>query len=536
MKKRTLLMSLVLSFATLGLSQQISRAASSTTQTKTSKRPSSNVATTVPSTAANELNFALNLAKEGKYSAASVRLFNMTRNPRFLSERMRIKYILGLMFFEMKMYQVAAFQFVDVVRNADQRYIKQSLRKLSLAADILNDDTLINYAIGKINVDDFPKENQDMLRYRIGEFESRKNKWDAAAESFAKVPETSPYYPKAKYLEGLAYTKKNDLNSALKAFSTLAEFRKDSGVTDTDRVSALMGMARVYYQAHKWDQAVEVYREIPRDTQAWHDALFESSWAHIRAAQFRSVLSNLQSLHSPFYEDFYLPESILLRGIVYLYICQYDEMEKTLGLFERIYGPVQTKLEEFTATVVDPLAYFGEIEKVDKNYDVMKKDSKARNAVKIPFLVGREILREGDFKHTYTYINKLRDEDKILNDMPVWWKRAPVGAYAKQLIKGRIDTTTRVAGNIVRTHMLNMKKDLADMFEQYNFAKYEMLNGKKEALKRKISNKGVASSHVDDSKSRSYYIQNGFDYYKFYGEYWLDEIGDYHYVGTQGCE
>ena len=93
-----------------------------------------------------------------------------------------------------------------------------------------------------------------------------------------------------------------------------------------------------------------------------------------------------------------------------------------------------------------------------------------------------------------------------------------------------------VAGDIVRTHMLNMKKDLADMFEQYNFAKYEMLNGKKESLKRKIQGKGTSTAQVDDSKSRSFYIQNGFEYYKFFGEYWLDEIGDYHYVGTQGCE
>jgi tetratricopeptide (TPR) repeat protein len=523
-------------FVALSFSQESSRAAGKKPMAPMRHGPVQSPTSGMSASAAAELNAALVMAKEGKYAAASFKLFNMTRNPKFLAERMRIKYILGLMFYEMKMYQVSAFQFVDVVRNADMRYMKQSLRKLSLAADSLNDDTLINYAIGKINVEDFPKENQDMLRYRIGEYQSRKGNWDAAADSFARVPESSPYYPKAKYMEALAYVKKNDLNNALRAFTTLAEFRKDAGITDTDRVSALMGMARVYYQAHKWDMAVELYREIPKDTQAWHDSLFESSWAHIRAAQFRSVLSNLQSLHSPFYEDFYLPESILLRGIVYLYICQYDEMAKTLGLFERIYQPVQTRLEEFTNTVSDPVTYFNEIEKVAKSYNSLKADSKLRNSLRIPFLVARETIREGDFKHTYTYIGKLREEDRIINSMPVWWRRAPVGAYAKQLVKGRIDTSIKVEGNIIRTHMLNMKKDLADMFEQYNFAKYEMLNGQKEALKRKISGKGLASTQVDDSKSRSYYIQNGYDYYKFYGEYWLDEIGDYHYVGTQGCE
>jgi len=463
----------------------------------------------VQSKADAQLAYALNLAKNGDYQGASTRLFNMTRNPQFLAQRMRIKYILGLMFYEMKMYQVAAFQFVDVVRNSDARYLKQSIQKLSLAADQLNDDTLLNYAIGKVNVDDFPKDNRDMLRFRIGEYEQRKEHWDLAADSFSKVPETSPYYPKAKYLEGLVHVKRNDLPAALRAYSSLTESRSTASVTDVDRISGILGMARVYYQAHKWDLAIDMYRQIPRDTDAWHDTLFESSWAHMRAAQFRSVLSNLHSLHSPYYEDFYLPESILLRGIVYLYICKYDEMEKTLGLFEKIYQPVQARLDEYTVQVADPVAYFNEIERVLRNFDVLKADAKARSTYRIPFLVARDIIREGDFKHNYQYILKLRNEDQLVNAMPAPWRRAPIGIYAHNLLKGRLDTSTKVAGNIVRSHMLRMKQELAEMFEQYNFGRYEMLNGRKEQLKKKIQGKGLLASHVDDSKNRDFYIQNG---------------------------
>ena len=211
-------------------------------------------------------------------------------------------------------------------------------------------------------------------------------------------------------------------------------------------------------------------------------------------------------------------------------------MEKTLALFDRIYSPVQGKMEDFTNTVQDPVVFFNETERTVREYNRLRSDNRARNNLKIPFIVGREIIREGDFKHIYTYINKLRAEDAVVDAMPVIWRRSPVGVYAKQLLKGRLDTSIKVAGNIVRAHMLTMKQDLADMFEQYNFAKYEMLNGKKEALKRKIQGKGVVTAQVDDSKNRSFYIQNGFEYWPFRGEYWLDEIGDYKYLGTQGCE
>lgn len=484
----------------------------------------------------NELSYALGLARRREYQAASIRLFNMSRNPKFISERMRIKYILGLMLYEMKMYQVAAFQFVDVIRNNDQRYLRQSLQKLSLAADILDDDTLLNYAVSKVSLDDFAKTNRDMLHFRIGEYYMRKEAIDKAIENFASVPAGSSYYSKAKYLEALAFVKKNDLDSALKSFATLAEYKQSAGVTNVDRVAGLMGMARVYYQQKKWDNAVEMYRQIPRDTQMWHDSLFEISWAHIRGAQFRSVLSQLHSLHSPYYEDFYLPESILLRGIVYLYICRYDEMEKTLSLFERIYQPVLKGLDDFLETHKDPHTYYNELERVIKNFDVLKGNTKSRKDYKMPFLVARDIMREGDFKRTYSYIQKLRNEESAIKQMPAVWLRSPIGQYSLQLLKGRLDSSTRGAGNIIVKHLLTMRNDLADNFEQYNFGKYEMLNGKKEALKKKISGKGILTAQVDESKNRDFYIQNGYEYWPFRGEYWLDEIGNYHYLGTHGCE
>lgn len=478
---------------------------------------------------------ALRLAKEGEYEEASIKLFNMTRNPRYASERMRIKYILGLMLFEMKMYQVSAFQFVDVVRNSDPKYLKRSLRKLSIAADILNDDTLLNYAVSKITVEDFPKANRDMLRFRIGEYYMRKEAWVDAIKSFRKIPQGSEYYFKAKYLEGLANTRRNNLSKALKSFSRLVAAREGEEPTDTYRVAALMGMARVYYQAKKWDQSIDIYRQIPRDTPLWHDSLFESSWANMRSARFRSVLSNLHSLHSAYYQDHYLPESILLRGIVYLYICKYDEMEKTLGLFSRIYQPVLKRLESFTGTVNDPLSYFKEVEKVKQGYDEMRKSRKARKKLRVPFLVSRDIIREGDFKHVYGYIERLRAERAMVGELSNEWRRSPLGIYSKQLLKGRLSTTQKEAGKIVRGHMMAMRKELVDMFEQHNFAKFEMIQGKKETLKKKISGKGLVSKQIDAGRDRDFYIQNGYEYWPFRGEYWLDEIGDYHYLGTHGC-
>jgi hypothetical protein len=87
----------------------------------------------------------------------------------------------------------------------------------------------------------------------------------------------------------------------------------------------------------------------------------------------------------------------------------------------------------------------------------------------------------------------------------------------------------------VRNHLLSIKEELVDLIEQEGFARYEMINGRKETLKKKIAGKDLPDQQIDEANQRDFYIQNGYEYWPFRGEYWLDELGNYHYVGTQSC-
>ncbi len=492
----------------------------------------------VPSSVArvdNELNTALRLAKNGQYKEASIKLFQLSTSPRFRDRRMQIKYILGLMLYQMKLNQVAAFQFISVVKDGNNKFLKQSLEKLSLAADALGDDTLLNYAISRVQVDEFPRAQRDMLYYRIGEFQQRNGQFDQAAKSYARVQRTSPFFPQAKYLEGLAYAELKKSNSAIRAFEDLIGSRNSAGITDPSRVGGLMGKARSLYLKKDWDGAIEAYREVPRDTPFWHDTLFESSWAMLRSGRFRSALSNFQSLHSAFYEDFYLPESLLLRAIVYLYICKYDEMEKVLNLFNRIYRPVYKNIERTLNAGGDPASLFNEAVKIMRDYKVQGDEMK-KDAYKLPFLVVRKIAREGDFQNSYNYIRKLVEERKRMDRMPADWRSSALGRYSRKVITTRLQKARNAAGMQIRSHLEAIREDLFDLYEQEGFIRYEMINGKKESLKKRIAGKDLEEANIDKKLDRDYSIQNGYEYWPFRGEYWLDELGNYHYVGTQSCE
>ena len=60
---------------------------------------------------------------------------------------------------------------------------------------------------------------------------------------------------------------------------------------------------------------------------------------------------------------------------------------------------------------------------------------------------------------------------------------------------------------------------------------------KKEAIKKRIAGKNLGEGAAEvETRDRSFYVQNGYEYYPFQGEFWLDEIGNYHYLGKQSCE
>jgi TolA-binding protein len=482
----------------------------------------------------SQLINALSLAKAGKYQSASMKLFQLSHSPRYADKKDQIKYILGLMLYQMQLNQTSAYQFINVIKNGKKSYLKQSLEKLSLAADYLGDDTLLNYAMTKVKVSSFPKKHRNMLFYRLGEFQMRNDQLKSAINSFKRVKSNSNYYAKASYMKGLAYAELKKFKKAISTFDKLINSRSDRAVTDQAYVGAVLAKARVQYHAKKWEDSLETYREIPRDTKYWHNALFESSWTMLRSGLFRSALSNFHSLHSSYYEENYLPESLLLRSITYLYICKYDEMDKVLRLFKSVYKPVYKDIKKYIKSVHKSEEYFNVVAQVSDN--PLLQSLKISTKYKLPLIIKKHLFNEGGFQNNISYILKLYEEKNRIKELPLSWKKSALGRYATKVITTRIRKAKQKAGRIVRNRLIFIKEEVFDLFEQQGFIRFEMLKGKKESVKKEIDGNTLADVQVDDDNQRDYYIQNGYEYWPFKGEYWLDELGNYHYLGTQSCE
>lgn len=460
-----------------------------------------------------------------KFAQAAQRFFTLARVSK-TPEKEEYKYYLGITLLELKMYQVAAFQFIDVVRGKQSRYRKLSLQKLSIAADYLGDDTTLNYALTKINPDEVPKSEVSMVYYRLGEVKLINNSYNDAIRYFSKVNPGSSYYYMAMFNKGISEMYAKQLDSAIATFKKIIYSRIAKEVTDTTLVAAKIGLARAYYQKHDWSAAVKAYADIPRDSEYWHDVLFEQSWAYLRSGRFRSALSNFHSLHSPYYEENYIPESLLLRAIVYLYICKYDEMEKVLQLFEKTYNPLTTTLKRNAR--FSNLFVYGELSKY-QSFDLNSGVFKSR----IPNLIINYVLSQGDIKRSFSYLDKLNSETKLINTIS-GIRNTPFARYSLKLLNGRVKNTKSLIGEVAKVHMDVVKSELEELNEQANFVRYEMISGQKEELKQKLVGDGLENT-IDKDYEREFYIENGYQYYPFQGEYWLDEIGNYHYLGKSSC-
>lgn len=479
------------------------------------------------------LRTAMNLYERKQLIPAASALFALRLRPELKSYRGLIYLTLGKVFLDMKFPQIAAWQFANVLIVNDERFNRRALELLSIAADELGDETILNYAVSKMRISDFPLQQKDMLFFRMGEIKFRNKDYKGAIEAFDKVTSDSSYSELAQYMAGTSYAMLKDVDNAIGKFETLLAGKKRTITSDT-RVSTLMALARAYYQKKDWEKSLGYYRRVPRDHVLWHGALFESAWADLRSGRFRSALGNFQSLHSSYYDDFYVPESLVLRAIVYLYICKYEEVNKVVGLFETSYGDIQDRLTNYLRSTNDPKAYYDEIE---RGLLVKKTLQQGKNVTdgRIPYKVVRHIIGKPDITRGLDYLRKLYEEKRRLEKMPVSFLENPLGKYSTKLLIGRIKTAQKLIGIKAKIHMMYMKGELKDLDEQVSYLKYEMIGLQKELLQKKIAGQPAEDAKIDDDSDRSYYVKNGYDYWPFQGEFWLDEIGNYFYVGKQSC-
>jgi len=166
---------------------------------------------------------------------------------------------------------------------------------------------------------------------------------ERAREIAGQVPAGDAAEAEAREVSALAALAAGDTAAAEQQFEAVARLAPRGAER---RENALLQLARLAYARGDDARSQAMYARVSRAAPQWLDALFESSWSHFRRGEDEKALGNLLTLHAPFFQGRYFPESHVLKALVLYENCRYADARRALRDFEARYRPVHDGLAQ----------------------------------------------------------------------------------------------------------------------------------------------------------------------------------------------
>lgn len=166
---------------------------------------------------------------------------------------------------------------------------------------------------------------------------------DRARALAASIPAGDPAAVDGHEISGLAALALGEADGAEKEFLAVVQAPRTRGDGER-RDRAFLQLARLTYQRGDDARATQLYEKVGRGAPEWLDALFEATWAHFRTGDDEHALGNLLTLHAPFFQGRFFPESFVLKALVLYENCRYGEARASLVEFAQRYQPLHDGL------------------------------------------------------------------------------------------------------------------------------------------------------------------------------------------------
>lgn len=495
---------------------------------------------------------ATRLFDEQNYEAAALGFWEILQDPKAASAHSRAEYMLGKSLYRLGMYHSALAIFKRILaRGETDRFFATSLEWLFFIAHKTTNQTVVLDELARFAGVAFPERYENEYRYLLAKYnfvrgralmdahaadggtttaysEASKESLNEARRLVAMVPANSPFYPKAKYLEGLALYATGKPALALESFKDVVRAtnpRKEGTVFDPQlRELAFMQLARIHYEHRQNRYANFYYSRIVRGSDQWLRSLFESAWSYFRLGEDEKALGNLITLRSPFFRDEYFPEAMLLEAVIYYENCRYPEARRTVDAFLERYGPLHRALTKLLdRRLPSPQAYWDALAATEEG----ERDELLERIV-------RMALTDQELRHLSDSIAELEGEVKTISQRRDLFRFSGLAKYLLSELEGQRKTLAEKAGHHTKRKLERELRELGQLNYRALAIKAEISTREKDALQASLE-KGESVTVV-----RPYRYSTAVDdehvYWPYEGEFWRDELGSYEYTLTRGCK
>lgn len=471
-----------------------------------------------------------------KYTDAAFLFANVIERSENPDDRVQAEYYLAHSLYRAG-YLLPGYVFYGEVFNQGpiHPYFLKATEGLLAVSEDLGDDVLIPEVINRGYAEEFGNLDSQQLNsvnYMIGMVTQRRGNFAEAKDFLMAVTRGASDYLKSRYLLGIMSLKIARSQGAEKYEETLGYFKEIeealAGSLDEDEKKlyrlALLGLARTYYSQGDYAKSVEYYEKVPRFSDDWYDAMFESGWAYRQNAldqasrtgfsrEIGKTLGMVHSVQSPYFDGRYRAESFVLKATAYFDMCHFDRVRKTLDDFFALYEPMAEALKPFLVG-----------EQSDKEMVELIVDG----AQGFPEEIRLRIAGNRRYQKFLGQIREAQDEiDRAKTEFP----DGPFKRQLLELLRDQLERRIGLTGRLVRAQIDRESQFLEDFLNQSRIIKFETADAE-----RKMLEVGKDITKGPRAKGPRPFIPN--EQRQFWGfnkEYWIDELGYYQHSIRNEC-
>ena len=457
--------------------------------------------------------------------------------------RQKAQFMLGQTLYQMGYYQSALTVFDEISQQGPAHlFFGDTLEWLGKLASKLPESSGIIETVGRYGIgalEEFKEKDAalyNQLLYLMGRHLYAQANFRQAIDLFQEVDPSSAQYTYAKFFEGIAFIRMRQARPAIASFRSILDVvdSGDAKGVDEDRMTNLawISLARVYYTAANQGedidgtllgQSVESWNKVAQASEYWLDALFESSWAFFLADEYSRSLGNVHTLFSPYFENSFYPEALVLKAVTFFVNCQVDNADATVAQFHDRYDPVKAELDAVLAKHQDNADFFEFLKQVQAGQTEL---SPRVRPIMATTLSDRTVLQHLE------YVSILDKEEERLSKSSGEFQGSSVGEKILEDISLAKAFAVDQAGDLARGRYKRLIRELRDLSNQVDTVELEIATFRRGQIDQELQQQ---MSLAKLSKGGDVQVDDEHQLWPFNGEYWRDELGFYRQQVTNLC-
>ncbi|MFP4597144.1 MAG: tetratricopeptide repeat protein [Persicimonas sp.] len=409
------------------------------------------------------------------YTRASILFVGLVDNPdaENLDSYREALYLLGESLYEQRNFLAARTYYDKVVTRGRGRFYQDSVKRLLELAARTGDYQGVDDLYDAL---DSQSGLSPGVHYVRGKTLYKQQRYAEARRSLQQAAKSPRYALRAGYFRGITFAAEEQYDNAMQVFEQLVDDHEaDSPETRNLIDLVYLGMGRVSYEQEDYEQAIDFYGRLKRDSDHFDQMLYELTWTFIAQEKYEAasrVTDIFLYLSNP--DPTFVPKVKLLKADLHLRLQQYERAKATYDDVVGSFTPVKDELEEFTDQKQDLRAFFEEL---------VEAEMRGERPRYMPRLVQQWIEGSEELDQAKLNVSDLarvrRDIEASYSDLEQMEARLESGA--------RVESFPALAEGMalaveVESRLVSLRQDMIE--EQYNVLSSKMTDTQEQEWER----------------------------------------------------